>query len=143
VTGQSRPEQEAVTLDVEVGAAVLAPAGVGHLTPELEGDQLGAVADPEGGDAQRVDLGIEAGGVLDVDRLGAAGQDQGGGAAGLELGGGDRVGDDLAVDVGLTDPAGDELCVLSAEVDDQDRVSALGDSVARVAGPGLRLGLAQ
>jgi hypothetical protein len=32
------------------------------------------------------------------------------------------VGDDLAVDVGLPDPPGDELGVLRAEVDDEDVV---------------------
>ena len=39
-----------------------------------------------------------------------------------ELGGGDRVGDDLGVDVGLADAAGDQLRVLGAEVDDEDGV---------------------
>ena len=33
---------------------------------------------------------------------------------------------DLAVDVGLAHPAGDELGVLRAEVDDQDAVVMLG-----------------
>lgn len=62
VAGLGGPEEHAaVTGDVEVGAPVLAPAGVGHLTPELEGHQLGAVADAEGGDAQFVDGGVEPG----------------------------------------------------------------------------------
>jgi len=34
------------------------------------------------------------------------------------------VGHDLAVDVRLADPAGDQLGVLGAEVDDEDRVDA-------------------
>ena len=44
-----------------------------------------------------------------------------GGPAGHQLGGRGGVGDDLRVDVGLTDPAGDQLGVLGPEVDDQDR----------------------
>ena len=38
-----------------------------------------------------------------------------------DLGRGDLVRDDLAVDVGLPHPAGDELRVLGSEVDDQHR----------------------
>ena len=47
-----------------------------------------------------------------------------GGAPGHQLGGGGGVGDDLGVDVGLAHPAGDQLGVLGAEVDDQDRAVA-------------------
>ena len=35
--------------DVELGAAVLAATGAGHLAAELLGDELGAVADAEDG----------------------------------------------------------------------------------------------
>jgi len=57
-----------------------------------------------------------------VDRLGPAAEDQAGGRPLGDLGGGDRVRDDLAVDVGFADPPGDELGVLRAEVDDEDVV---------------------
>ena len=50
------------------------------------------------------------------------------GRAGRQLGGGDGVGDDLAVDVGLAHPPGDQLGVLGAEVDDEDGVELLGRS---------------
>ena len=117
-----RAEEQAVTLDVQVGAPVLAPAGVGHLAAELQGHELGAVADAEDGDAEVVDRGVEAGCPLDVDRLRAAREDQAGRRPLGDLGRGDRVGDDLAVDVGFPDPPGDELGVLRAEVDDEDVV---------------------
>ena len=45
--------------DVELGAAVLAPPGVGHLAAELQGDQLGAVADAQDGDAEVVDRRVD------------------------------------------------------------------------------------
>jgi hypothetical protein len=38
---------------------------------------------------------------------------------------------DLAVDVGLADPAGDELGVLGTEIDDQDAVVVLGHGLVR------------
>ena len=63
---------------------------------------------------------------VDVHRLRPAAEDHPGGVAGRELGGADVVGDDLAVDVGLADPAGDQLGVLRAEVDDEnERVVSL------------------
>ena len=46
------------------------------LAAELLGDELGAVADAEDGHAQLVDLRVEQRGAVDVDRLGAARQDQ-------------------------------------------------------------------
>ena len=107
--------------DVEVGAAVLALARAGHLAAEVAGDQLGAVADAEHGHAEVVDGGVDAGRAVDVDRLRAAAEDHAGRVARGQLGGGDRVRDDLAVDVRLADAAGDELRVLGAEVDDEDR----------------------
>jgi hypothetical protein len=64
----------------ELGAAVLAAhPGVGDGAAELLGDELGAVADAEDRDAEVVDGGVDATGALDVDRLGAAGEDDAGG----------------------------------------------------------------
>ena len=118
----SRPAgvgRRGVVGDRQRGAPVLALAAPGHLAAELLGDELGAVADAEDGDAQVVDLGVEPRGALDVHRLGAAREDQRRRPALAHLGGGDRVGHDLGVDVRLADPPGDELGVLGAEVDDQ------------------------
>ena len=46
---QAAEQQAAVVDDREVGAAVLAPTGARHLAAEVEGDELGAVADAEDG----------------------------------------------------------------------------------------------
>ena len=42
---------------LEVRAAVLAPAGAGHLAAEVAGHELGAVADAQHRDAEVVDVG--------------------------------------------------------------------------------------
>ena len=63
---------------------------------------------------------MEGAGVSLTD-LGPPGEDDPGGPAGGQVGRRGGVRDDLRVDVGLTDPAGDQLGVLGAEVDDQDR----------------------
>src|SRR5687768_14666438 len=60
-----------------------------------------------------------------MDALRAAGQDDGGRLALRDLGRRDPVGNDLAVDVELAHPAGDQLRVLRTEVDDEDRVVAV------------------
>ena len=53
-----------------------------HLAAELAGDELGAVADAEDGDAEVVDGRIEPGSAVDVDRLGPAREDEPGRAGG-------------------------------------------------------------
>ena len=77
--------------------------------------------------------GSMRGRALDVDRLGAAAEDHAGGTAGRDLGRGDRVRDDLGVDVRLAHPPGDELRVLRAEVDDEDRSRRADVTVGRSA----------
>ncbi len=63
---------------------------------------------------------IERRRAVDVDALRAARQDDRRRLALGDLGGGDPVRDDLGVDLQLADPAGDQLGVLGAEVDDED-----------------------
>ncbi len=112
-------------------AAVLAPTGGSHLASQVTGQQLGAIADAQNRHAQFVHVGVDAGGSVDVDRAGPAAEHDAGRGPGGDLGGGDRVGDDLAVDPGLAHPPGDQLGILGAEVDDQDRVL----TAVAVAGP--------
>src|SRR5918995_293768 len=81
---------------------------------------------PSPADAEPVDLGIERGRALDVDRLGPARQDQRPRPPGPHLCGGDRVGHDLGVDVGLAHPPGYQLRVLRPEVDHEARVELVG-----------------
>ena len=113
----------------QLGPAVLATHPSAHGAAELLGDQLGAVADAEHGDAELVDRRVERRGPLDVDALGSARQDQRGRPPLGHLGGRDAVGHDLGVDGQLADAAGDQLGVLGAEVDDEHgdaRASAWG-----------------
>ncbi len=104
----------------EGGSPVLALIISTDYTAELLGDQLGAVADAENGNAEVEDLGIEPRGVLDMHAGRSTGQDDGGRLPFPDVGGGDAVADDFGVDLQLTNPAGDQLGVLSAEVDNQD-----------------------
>ena len=73
--------------------------------------------------------GSSRGAQLGVDRLRAPRQDDPLGGARGQLGRGDVVADDLRVDPGFAYPAGDQLGVLGAEVDDQDPASSIGSAV--------------
>ena len=78
------------------------------------GHHLGAIADAQHGDAQFKDLFGAQGGVLGVDAVGTPGKEDALAVPQLL-----RIGFiafDLAVDPQVTDPAGDELGVLAAEV---------------------------
>jgi hypothetical protein len=115
-------EEHALRLHPDRGAAELPPTGVRHLATERPGHRLEAVADPEnryaGGEEGRIDLGRP--GFVHAGR--AAGQDDRGRLPGEHLGHRHRVRDDLRVDLRLPDPAGDQLGILRAEVDDENGV---------------------
>ncbi len=113
----------------ELGLAVLGDAALGHPAAEGVGEELLAVADPQHRDAELEDVRVEAGGALGVHALGSAREDDRAGRAVADLAGGDRVGHDLGVDVGLAHATGDELRVLGAEVDDEHGVEGLGHGV--------------
>ena len=87
-----------------------------------------AVADAQHGDAQFKDLFGAQGGVLGVDAVGAAGEDEADGLHSAELLQRGRVGLDLAIDTALAHPAGDELVVLAAEI--QDNHGLMGHHLA-------------
>ena len=62
LSGLVSPNEERLVVDLgslQVGAAVLAPAGLGHLAAEVAGEELAAVADAEDGDAGVVDLLVD------------------------------------------------------------------------------------
>ena len=113
-------EQLAACIIVGDGFPVL-PGGVvlgrGDLAAQIVGDELAAVADAQDRQA------------LQIDGLGAAGEDDADGFHRLQLSEGRGVGLDLAVHIALPDPAGDELVVLSAEVDDKDLFHNIPPSV--------------
>ncbi|GAA3088231.1 hypothetical protein GCM10020254_36090 [Streptomyces goshikiensis] len=108
--------------DGELGTAVLAGAGVVDGAAEGDRHQLEAVAHAEDGDTGLEDRTVQLRGALFVHGGRAAGEDDRLGVLGQHLGHGHGAGHDLAVDPCLADAAGDELGVLGAEVDDENRV---------------------
>ncbi len=103
------------------GVAVLALAGGGDAAAELVGDELHTVADGEDGEAGVEDVGGGEGGAFVVDGGGAAGEDEAAGVKLLDLLPGGVEGDELAVDVTVTDSARDQHAILRAEIEDDDR----------------------
>ena len=87
------------------------------------GEKLQTVTDAEDGQSQGQHVRVRGGRVRVVDRTGASGEDQPDGMMGLDLGDRSGAGKDDGEDVLLSYAAGDELCVLAAEIQDDDRGS--------------------
>ena len=124
----------------QLGPAVLAAHAAPDGAAELLGDQLGAVADAEDRDAELVDRRVERRrarrrGRSSGRRTGSA-RPAGRAATSAAV---MRLRHDLGEHVQLAHPAGDELGVLGAEVDDEDGVLVAGGgrSVGRRLGQGL------
>ena len=120
--GASVAQEHAGVGDGQLGAAVLAVFVATHRAAPLVGNELGAVADAQDGHTEVVDAGIDPRGAVDVNRGWATAEDDSGGCPLGELGRRQVVGDDLTEDICLTNPSGNELGVLGAEVDNQDAV---------------------
>ena len=115
-------------------------AGRQDVAAQLEGHQLGAVADPEHGQAAAPDRGVGLGGALVVDRHRAAGQDDRADAAPLQLGERRVVGQELGVDVELADPARDQLGELASRSRGPRRRPGSGTTAATGGSVGARSG---
>ena len=124
-------EKAAGGIEPGLGLAVL-PGGIvlggGDPAPQGVGHQLAAVADAQDGDAQFKEGGVHVGGGIVIDAVGAAGEDEADGGQAADLLQGQGVGLDLAVHPALTDPAGDELVILAAEVQNDDSLMGQGGS---------------
>ena len=106
---------------VQPDLAVLGGLGGDDTAADHPGCQLAAVADAQNGNAQLQDLGIVVGGGHIIHAVGAAGEDDALVAPGLDLLGGNGVVlFDLRVHMEIPDSAGDQLIILSAEVQNQD-----------------------
>ena len=105
----------------QLGAAVLAGAGVGDRAAECLCHRLEAVADAEHRHAEVEQRRVELRGAVGVHAGRAAGQHDGLRILGLDLLDGRGVRDDLGVHPRLADPPGDQLRILRAEVDHQHR----------------------
>ena len=123
--GRQAVKELAAGVIIGDGFAVL-PGGVvlGRRDPSAQGvaHELAAVADAQNGHAPGEDGRIHVGGVLFIDAVRAAGEDDADGIFPPELLQRGGVGVDLAVNAALPDPPGDELVVLAAEVQDDDQL---------------------
>ncbi len=117
-------EQSVVRGERHGRRTVLALRRRDHVPAELMGHQVGAVADPEDGDPAAPDHRVGPRRVHVVDGARAARQDDRLRTTALDVRPWRVVGQELGVDVELTDPPCDELGELAAEVEDEDRVRA-------------------
>ena len=116
-------EQLAAGIVIGDGLAVL-PGGVllgsRDLTAQRVRHQLAAVANAQDGNAQPEHRRVNVGRFLQIHAVGAAGENDAHGRKGANLVQSRGIGLDLAVDVLLPYPPGDQLIVLSAKVQNQD-----------------------
>ena len=103
------------------------------------GQELRAVTDAENRDAQVVDARVERRGSVDMHRGRTARQHDGDGLALSDLVRRDRVLHDLGIHVRLPHAASDQLRVLSAEVDNENRGVGNRGQVPEATGPGSHL----
>ena len=108
----------------ELGVAVLALLAREHVLAVVPGDLLQAVADAQDGDRELEDGGVDVRGGGLVDGVGPAGEDDALGGPG-QVGDLLRAGQQLGVDVQVSEAAGYEVGVLRAEVEDEDGVEGV------------------
>ena len=106
---------------LELGLPELRRARPLDRAAEVAGHQLHAVADAERRDPELEDPRVDLRGAVRVHRRRPAGEDERGRVAPRDLGRGQPMPDELREDPGLAHAARDQLAVLAAEVDDQDR----------------------
>ena len=125
---------EQVRRKIGDGKVLLALSGgvdssvVAALLAEAVGNQLAAVANTQDGNAQGKQGRVRLGGFEIVDTVGAAGEDDADGVHGLQFRCGGGIGLYFAVNAAFPDPTGNQLIVLTAEVQDDDCLMGQGDS---------------
>ena len=115
-------QEFATVLNGQGRAPVLALPRLGHRPSQGLGHGLEAVADTENRDPGLEQCRIDLRGIICVDRRRPAREDDGRWPPGQDLLHGGLGTDDLGVDVGLTDPPGDELRVLGTKVDHEYQI---------------------
>ena len=118
-------QQPIVRRDAHGGRAVLAARRAHDVTTQLDGHQLGAVADAQHGDATAPEGRVRAGCRGVVDGVRPAREDDALDATPLELLERRVEGQQLGVHVQLAHATGDELRELAPEVEDDDAVRGL------------------
>ncbi len=107
--------------DEGLGRAVLAETGLRDRAPECLDHRLEPVTHAEHRHPRRQQRDVQRRCAIGIDRCRTAREHDRGRVLGQHLGRGHGVRDDLAIDVGLAHPAGDQLGVLRPEVDDKNR----------------------
>ena len=100
----------------------------GDQAAQAVGHELAAVADPQNGNAPGKDLGVYVGRGLQVDAVRAAGKDDADGVHRFQLRQGRGVGLYFTVNAALPNPAGNELIILSAKIQDKHKFMVHGRS---------------
>ena len=109
-------EHLAAVVHEDLGLAVLTLGGAADVAAQQVHHELAAVADAQHRHAPAEDLGVDGGRILQIDAVGAAGEDDALGVLRLDDGQVRLIGIDLTVDIILADAARDELIVLAAKV---------------------------
>src|ERR1035437_2503005 len=107
-------------IDLDFGVTVLAMIGFLHAAAEMLGHELHAVANAQDGKTQIPDSGIRTRRVRGVNARRSPGKDQSGSVLALNLFERRAKRKDFTIDLGLAHPAGDELRVLAAKVENND-----------------------
>ena len=115
-----------VVEELRVLGCELRLAELGRVRPldgasEVARHELHPVADAERRDPELEDARVDVRGALRIHGCGSAREHDRRGVAAPDLLGGEPVADELGVDARLPHPARDQLAVLPAEVDDEDR----------------------
>ena len=121
-TGESFEEGAVVTQQFDVGVPVLALLAGTDFAAQLVGHVMQAVADAQHGQAEVQDLLFGDGRAGFVDGRRASGEDDAAGRVALDFFERGRAREDDGEDVLFADAARDELGVLRAEVEDDDRL---------------------
>ena len=109
-------EHLAAVVHEDLGLAVLALRSAADMAAQQVHHELTAVADAQHRYAPAEDLGVDGGRILQIDAVGASGEDDALGVLRLDDGQVRLIGIDLTVDIILADAARDELIVLAAKV---------------------------
>ena len=108
-------------IQLQVNLAIFAGFGGDNAAAAHPGGELCAIADAQHRDAQREHLGVIVGGSHIVDAVGATGEDDAAIALCRNLLRRNAVvGLDFSVHIQVTDPAGNQLIILSAKIQDED-----------------------
>ena len=119
-------KQKGGLIYLHLGLSILADRSGGYLSAQLVCHQLGAIADAQDRNTQIKNRLINVGGFLQIYAVGTAGKDD---ALGIHFFNGlqrHSIGVHFAVDIAFADTAGNQLIILTAEVQNNNHLSVHG-----------------